>query len=99
MKTNLHRWDIAHKGHCKWYYLDHNNKTIHIFNQKHNLNIETEFEYVYGYHKNHRNLVENFKEESYSVVVYEANENNLYDEVLVNPSYYIDKGSNIHLEK
>lgn len=99
MRTNLHRWDIAHKGHCKWYYVDHNNKIIHIFNQSNDLNMETELEYIFGYHKNHKGLVEEFKNESYSVVVYEINENRLYDEVLVNPSYYVDKGNNIHLEK
>lgn len=99
MRTNLHRWDIAHKGHCKWYYVDHNNKTIHIFNQSHDLNMETELEYIFGYHKNHKGLVEEFKNKSYSVVVYEINENRLYDEVLANPSYYVDKGNNIHLEK
>lgn len=99
MKINLHRWDIAHKGHCKWYYVNHNNETIHIFNQKHDLNIETELEYVYGYHKNHKSLVEEFRNKSYSVIVYEGNEDGLYDEVLVNASYYVDKGNNIHIEK
>ena len=99
MKTNLHRWDIAHKGHCKWYYVDHNNEIIHIFNQKHDLNIETELEYVYGYHKNHKGLIEEFRNKSYSVIVYECNEDGLYDEVLVNASYYVDKGNNIHIEK
>lgn len=99
MKTNLHRWDIAHKGHCKWYYVDHNNETIHIFNQKYDLNIETELEYVYGYHKNHKGLIEEFRNKSYSVIIYEGNEDDLYDEVLVNPSYYVDKGNNIHIEK
>lgn len=99
MRNNLHRWDIAHKGHCKWYYVDHNNKIIHIFNQSHDLNMETELEYIFRYHKNHKGLVEEFKNKSYSVVVYESNENKLYDEILVNPSYYVDKGNNIHLEK
>lgn len=99
MKINLHRWDIAYKGHCKWYYVDHNNETIHIFNQKHDLNIETELEYIYGYHKNHKGLIDDFKNKSYSVIVYEGNENSLYDEVLVNASYYVDKGNNIHIEK
>ena len=38
LKTNLHRWDIAHKGHCKWYYVDHEKEILHLFNQKHDLN-------------------------------------------------------------
>ncbi|MDY3002317.1 MAG: hypothetical protein SOR73_11720 [Romboutsia timonensis] len=99
LKTNLHRWDIAHKGHCKWYYVDHEKETVHLFNQKHDLNMETELEYIFGYHKNHKCLVDYLNNKPYNIIVYESNENNLYDEVLVNPSYYIDKGYNIHLEK
>ena len=38
LKTNLHRWDIAHKGHCKRYYVDHEKEILHLFNQKHDLN-------------------------------------------------------------
>lgn len=99
MRTNLKRCDIAHRGHCKWYYTDNENKIIHIFNGSHDLNMETELEYIFGYHKNHKGLVDKFRNESYNVIVYEKNQNNLYDEVLINPSYYVDKGNNIHLEK
>lgn len=99
MKTNLHRWDIAHKGHCKSYYVDVENETINIFVQNHDLNIETSLEYIFGYHTNHKGLVEEFKSNKYKVIVYKRNENNLYDEVLGNGNYHIDKGNNIHIEK
>ena len=99
MKTNLHRWDITYKGHCKWYYVNTEEKVIHIFADKHELNTETSLEYIFGYHTNHRSLVDKFKSNEYKVIVYKNNESNLYDEVLVNGSYYVDKGNNIHIEK
>lgn len=99
MKINLHRWDIAHRGHCKWYYIDEDNETIHIFAQKNDLNIETILEFIFGYQTNYKGLVEKFRSDKYKVTVYKGNENNLYDEELVDASYYVDKGNNIHIEK
>ena len=99
MKTNLHRWHITHKGHCKWYYVDTNNKTIHIFAQKYDLNMETSLEFIFGYHKNHKGLIEEFRINKHKIIIYKGNDNNLYEEALVDANYYVDKGNNIHVEK